>query len=94
VPEVVLCSWPPAGNPFERWVFATPSVKTYIMIGSRHEFAAGNWTDYRRQTAFAFAERPELSRLVLPPELDGAVHVFQRLDTGERHTATGSHARL
>jgi hypothetical protein len=79
-PEVVLCSWPPAGNPFERWVFRTPSVQTYIMIGSRHEFAAGHWGDYRRQTAFTFAEAPELSRLVLPPELDSAVYRFQRGD--------------
>src|SRR4051794_5978409 len=33
-PAVVICSWPPAGNAFERHVFSTPSVETYIMIGS------------------------------------------------------------
>jgi hypothetical protein len=77
-PEVVLCSWPPAGNPFERAIFATPSVQTYIMIASRSEFAAGNWADYRAQDAFTVAEAPELSRLVLPPEAEPAVYVFQR----------------
>jgi hypothetical protein len=77
-PEVVLCSWPPAGNPFERHVFTTPSVQLYVVIASRHEFASGDWDAYRRQTGFAFAEVPELSRLVLPPELDCGVYVFRR----------------
>jgi hypothetical protein len=77
-PAVVICSWPPAGNAFERHVFSTPSVETYIMIGSRSEFAAGNWADYRAQDAFTFAEDPELSRLVLPPEIAPAVYVFRR----------------
>jgi hypothetical protein len=77
-PAVVICSWPPAGNAFERHVFSTPSVETYIMIGSRSEFAAGNWADYRAQEAFTFAEDPELSRLVLPPEIAPAVYVFRR----------------
>lgn len=76
--EVVLCSWPPAGNSFERAVFAASSTELYIMIGSRHEFASGNWAAYREQTAFTYAEAPELSRLVLPPELDAAVYVFTR----------------
>ena len=78
-PEVVLCSWPPAGNPFEREVFATPSVELYVVISSRHEFASGDWAAYRAQEAFEFAEQPELSRLVLPPELDAAVYVFRRV---------------
>jgi hypothetical protein len=77
-PRVVLCSWPPAGNPFEREVFATPSVETYVVIAGRSEFAAGNWADYRAQQAFTFAEDPDLSRLVLPPESAPAVYVFQR----------------
>ena len=77
-PAVVICSWPPAGNAFERHVFSTPSVETYIMIGSRSEFAAGNWADYRAQDAFTFAEDPALSRLVLPPEIAPAVYVFRR----------------
>jgi len=77
-PEVVLCSWPPAANDFERNVFTTESVQLYVVIGSRHEFAAGDWTAYRRQRAFEFAEDEDLSRLVLPPELDSAVYVFRR----------------
>jgi hypothetical protein len=77
-PEVVVCSWPPAANSFERHVFTTSSVQLYVVIASRHEFASGDWDAYRRQTGFAFAEVPELSRLVLPPELDCGVYVFRR----------------
>ena len=77
-PEVVLCSWPPANNPFERQVFRTRSVQLYLVIGSRHEFAAGNWKDYRQQTTFSFEEDKELSALVLPPELESAVYLFRR----------------
>lgn len=77
-PEVVICSWPPAGNPFERAVFTTPSVQTYIVIGSRLPFAAGNWDDYRQQTAFSMEEDPRLGRYVLPPELEAAVYIFRR----------------
>jgi hypothetical protein len=78
-PQVVLCSWPPAGNGFEREVFRAASVELYVVIGSRHQFAAGAWEAYEQQTAFEFAEEPSLSRLVLPPELDAAVYVFRRI---------------
>jgi hypothetical protein len=77
-PEVVLCSWPPAGNDFERWVFKTPSVKTYIVIAGASEFAAGNWNDYRAQTAFTMTPDPELAKLVLPPEIGSTVYLFTR----------------
>ncbi len=77
-PQVVLCSWPPAGNPFERFVFTTRSVQLYIVVSTRHEFGAGNWQAYRQQTEFDFAEDERLSRLVLPPETDPAVYVFRR----------------
>jgi hypothetical protein len=77
-PGVVICSWPPAGNDFERDVFKTPSVQTYVVISSRHRFAAGDWAAYEEQTDFDFAEDPALTRLVLPPELDAAVYVFRR----------------
>jgi hypothetical protein len=77
-PQVVVCSWPPPGNSFEREVFKTRSVELYVLIASRHEFAAGNWVDYEQQAEFTFAEDAELSRLVLPPELEAAVYVFQR----------------
>ena len=78
LPEVVLCSWPPAGNGFERQVFKTKSVLMYIVIGSRHQFAAGNWVDYQQQSTFDLKEEKTLSRLVLPPELDAAVYMFRR----------------
>jgi hypothetical protein len=78
-PEVVICSWPPAGNNFERQVFRTRTVQLYIVIGSRHRFAAGNWGDYRQQTTFSCEEDRELSRLVLPPELDAGVYLFRRI---------------
>lgn len=77
-PEVVICSWPPSQNDFERQVFATPSVQLYIVIGSRHQIAFGNWHDYRQQTTFEFAEDKRLSALMLPPELESAVYVFRR----------------
>jgi hypothetical protein len=77
-PGVVICSWPPAGNDFERDVFKTPSVQMYVVISSRHRFAAGEWAAYEEQTDFELAEDPALTRLVLPPELDAAVYVFRR----------------
>ena len=77
-PEVIICSWPPAGNSFERQIFRTRTVQLYIVIGSRHRLAAGNWNDYQQQTTFSFEEDTELSSLVLPPELDAAVYCFRR----------------
>lgn len=77
-PRVVVCSWPPPGNAFERTVFATESVELYVVIGSRHEFATGNWDDYRGQRAFDLERDDQLGALVLPPEIDPAVYVFRR----------------
>jgi hypothetical protein len=78
-PQVVVCSWPPAGNDFEREVFRTLSVELYVVIGSRHRFATGDWDAYEQQTAFALEEDEKLSRLVLPPDLEAAVYVFRRV---------------
>lgn len=78
LPETVICSWPPAGNTFEKQVFRSKNVQRYIVIGSRHHFAAGNWKEYNEQTSFIFHEDKGLSALVLPPELDAAVYVFRR----------------
>jgi hypothetical protein len=75
---VVLCSWPPASNDFEREIFRTDSVDLYVVIGSRHRFATGDWEAYEQQTEFALELDETLSRLVLPPELDAAVYVFRR----------------
>ena len=77
-PQVVICSWPPAGNDFEHQVFETPSVELYVVIASQHAFASGNWTAYSQQEDFEYSEDKDLSRLVLPPELEGAVYVFRR----------------
>lgn len=78
-PQVVVCSWPPVGNTFEREVFRTPSVQTYIVIGSSRETGSGNWFDYRRQTTFRYVNDYSLSRLVLPRYQGNAVLVFQRI---------------
>ncbi len=83
-PQVVVCSWPPVGNAFEREVFRTPSVETYIVIGSARETGSGNWYDYRRQTGFNFVWDHSLSRLVLPRYQGNAVLVFQRQLPSER----------
>jgi hypothetical protein len=48
------------------------------MIGSRFQFAAGNWKSYEIQKKFSWRTDPELSALVLPPELESTVLVFQR----------------
>jgi hypothetical protein len=77
-PEVVVCSWPPADNPFEAQVFQTPSVQLYVVIASSHEVGTGNWEAYRAQTDFEMSEDKDLGRLVLPPELESAVYVFRR----------------
>ena len=77
-PEVVICSWPPPGNGFEQEVFATESVELYIVINSRHDFASGDHTAYEQQRSFSFEEDERLTRLVLPPEIEPAVHVFRR----------------
>ena len=77
-PVVVICSWPPSQNDFERHVYTTPSVMLYIVIGSRHQFAFGNWKAYQQQAHFDLHTDQKLSALVLPPELESAVYVFSR----------------
>jgi hypothetical protein len=78
-PRVVLCSFPPPQNHFERRIFETPSVELYICITSQHRFAAGDWACYDDQKTFTMTRDAELSRLVLPPELDPLVLVFRRI---------------
>jgi hypothetical protein len=77
-PRAVLCSFPPPGNSFERRVFTTPGVELYVVVTTRHRFAAGDWEAYQGQTAFEWDVDEQLSALVLPPELDPAVLVFRR----------------
>jgi hypothetical protein len=81
-PQAVICSWPPPGNTFEQRVFATRSVELYIVVGSRHRFAAGNWDSYEAQDRFEWCIDRELSSLVIPPELESAVLIFRRKPAG------------
>lgn len=87
-PRVVLCSWPPAHNSFERAVFRTDSVELYLAIVSTHRFASGNWPDYETQQTFTLERRPDLARLLLPPELGCEVLLFQR-KTAQTGFSTG-----
>jgi len=75
---VVICSWPPPGNTFEKHVFTTATVELYIVITTRDESSAGDWDAYRRQDTFTMTEDPDLSRLVLPPEINPTVLIFKR----------------
>ncbi len=77
-PEIVISSWPPANNGFERHIFKTRSVQLYILITSRHQYAAGNWDAYREQSLFTMQENSDMSRIVLPPEIDAVVYLFTR----------------
>jgi hypothetical protein len=77
-PKVVLCSYPPPKNTFEQSVFKTSSVELYLVITTKHRFAAGDWQSYESQQAFAMEPDPELSRLILPPEIDPLLLIFRR----------------
>jgi hypothetical protein len=77
-PEVVLCSYPPPKNEFEAAVFKTASVDLYIVITTRHKFAAGDWQTYESQADFDMQADSELSRLILPPEIDPLLLAFRR----------------
>ena len=77
-PRAVLCSFPPPGNEFERRILAAPSVELYVVLTTRHQFAAGDWAAYQEQQAFSWGIDERLSRLLLPPEIDPAVLVFER----------------
>lgn len=78
-PQVVVCSWPPAGNDFEAAILATPSVQTYVVIGSATALGAGNPKAYAAQRSFTERVDERLSRGVLPPELGSVVRVFDRV---------------
>lgn len=77
---VVLCSFPPSGNTFERTVFRAREVETYIVLGSRDRHAAGDWSAYAAADDLGFEMREDrrLSQMLLPPEIDPAVYVFER----------------
>lgn len=77
-PQVVLCSWPPAGNGFEAAVLAAPSVETYVVIGNRQTAGWGDQEAYLHPMGFTGRVDAALSALVLPPELESVVLVFDR----------------
>jgi hypothetical protein len=81
-PAAVICSFPPPGNHFEREILRAPSVELYIVVTTRHGFAAGDQNAYQQQTAFTWGSDPRLARLVLPMELDPDVLVFRRNPPG------------
>jgi len=79
-PQVVLCSWPPPGNTFERDVLAQPSVEMYIAILSRHRFASGDHQAYARAEGFRClkAETGPMAAMLLPPEAGSILYLFMR----------------
>jgi hypothetical protein len=77
-PKAVLCSFPPPKNSFEQEVFRTPSVDLYLVLTTRHRFAAGDWSAYESQTDFDWHADEGLTRMLLPPEIDPQVLVFER----------------
>jgi len=53
----------------------------YIVLTTRHRFAAGNWDAYERQagqSGFDCDDDRQLAKLLLPPEIDPAVLIFRR----------------
>ena len=78
-PSLVLCSWPPPGNTFERLIFNTKSVMTYIVIGSRHPFATADRDAYKDAgDTFSCERSPSLENALFPPDLDHEVLIFRR----------------
>ncbi len=84
-PSVVLSVWPPPGNLFERHVFNTPSVDLYMVILSAHQFASGNWSDYKaqdgRRGAFSCVTNESLNTLLRPIESEQRLLIFRRRKT-------------
>jgi hypothetical protein len=77
-PKVVICSFPPPRNTFEREVFRAPFVELYVVLTTRHKFAAGDWSAYEGQTDFALQANTDMNHLLLPPMIDPCVLVFER----------------
>lgn len=77
-PEVVICSWAPVGNLFERDIFRTKSVQTYLAISSRHSFASGNWGAYKEQKEFNCSTSEGINSLIRPFEIEQQLLIFRR----------------
>lgn len=77
-PRAVVCSFPPPNNTFEQRVLADPRVERYLVVSTKHRFAAGTWSAYEQAKGWKWRVDEALSTLVVPPELDPAVLVFER----------------
>lgn len=79
-PQVVLCSWPPPGNSFEREILAHPAVEMYIAILSRHRYASGDHQAYAKAEGFRClkAETGPMAGMLLPPETGSVLYLFMR----------------
>jgi 2-polyprenyl-3-methyl-5-hydroxy-6-metoxy-1,4-benzoquinol methylase len=81
-PKVVLSVWPPPSNNFEKAVFATPSVKLYLAIVSTHQFASGNWQDYKAQEqhpkGFTCVMNESINKMLRPLESEQRLLIFRR----------------
>jgi hypothetical protein len=79
-PQVVLCSWPPPGNSFEREILAHPTVEMYIAILSSHRYASGDHQAYARAVGFRLlkAQTGPMAEMLLPPEAHSVLYLFMR----------------
>ena len=81
-PSVVLGVWPPPGNKFEKVIFETKSVNLYLAIVSAHQFASGNWQDYKAQESkksqFYCVMNESLNKMLRPLESDQRLLIFRR----------------
>lgn len=81
-PSVVLGVWPPPGNKFEKVIFETKSVNLYLAIVSAHQFASGNWQDYKAQDSknsqFSCVMNESLNKMLRPLESDQRLLIFRR----------------
>jgi hypothetical protein len=80
-PEVVLAVWPPPENQFEKHIFATNSVKLYLAVVSRHQFASGDWTSYKAvsKSKFTCTTNQSLNTLLRPAEAEQQMLIFRRV---------------
>lgn len=76
--DIVICSWPPPENNFEKYVFSSDSVKLYIVIGTRNKSYSGNHKVYNTEENFTMELNEKLSSLILPLAKDNAVYIFRR----------------
>lgn len=79
-PSAVISCFPPAPNGFEKKVFTCESVNLYIVIGSRHDYASGDFKTYSTQEYFSWETSIELTNSVFPREIDPCIYIFRRIE--------------